>query len=362
MSQNILRFNGQRFDPVSGTTHLGNGYREYSPLLMRFNCPDSLSPFGAGGVNPYAYCAGDPINRSDPGGHHSFLGWLGIATGIVLGALFTPLSGGTSLALSLSAVSAVSGMMSAGLAMAQQFVENFDLKAAAVLGWAALATGIVSGLISAAVSGLAPQAKSLAALLKGSASRPFGGLMMEGEGRAVTASTLNANAAHLENVTRHTLEKFAQNHPDDFRLVLNSLSGRDLDRLRVTSTTMFRGVEDHLMDLSKLLPQKSFGRVAVVSLNTAELTEVEDINPLYLYRVREIALGMHPFTTPSQLYRAGINPLSDELMLTYGIDAYENGVPIAGPFGDRGFNTSDLWISADHADSLFKEAWLGQFR
>ncbi len=37
---------------------LGNGYRAYSPVLMRFNSPDSWSPFGEGGVNAYAYIEG----------------------------------------------------------------------------------------------------------------------------------------------------------------------------------------------------------------------------------------------------------------------------------------------------------------
>ncbi|WP_057436065.1 RHS repeat-associated core domain-containing protein [Pseudomonas syringae group genomosp. 3] len=62
-------FNGEQIDPVTGHYLLGNGYRAYNPVLMRFNSPDSFSPFGEGGLNAYGYCAGDPVNRSDPGGH-----------------------------------------------------------------------------------------------------------------------------------------------------------------------------------------------------------------------------------------------------------------------------------------------------
>ena len=65
----LLGFNGERPDPVTGCYLLGNGYRAFNPVLMRFNSPDSLSPFGKGGLNAYAYCAGDPINRADPAGH-----------------------------------------------------------------------------------------------------------------------------------------------------------------------------------------------------------------------------------------------------------------------------------------------------
>lgn len=62
-------FNGERPDPVTGHYLLGNGYRAFNPVLMRFNSPDNLSPFGDGGLNAYAYCVGDPVNRVDPTGH-----------------------------------------------------------------------------------------------------------------------------------------------------------------------------------------------------------------------------------------------------------------------------------------------------
>jgi RHS repeat-associated protein len=65
----LLGFNGERRDPLTGWYFLGNGYRAFNPVLMRFNSPDSWSPFGAGGLNTYAYCAGDPMNFADPTGH-----------------------------------------------------------------------------------------------------------------------------------------------------------------------------------------------------------------------------------------------------------------------------------------------------
>jgi RHS repeat-associated protein len=68
----LLGFNGERQDPVTGHYLLGNGYRAYNPVLMRFNSPDSLSPFEKGGLNSYAYCVGDPVNLTDPLGHNPF--------------------------------------------------------------------------------------------------------------------------------------------------------------------------------------------------------------------------------------------------------------------------------------------------
>lgn len=64
----LLGFNGELRIPIGGYL-LGNGYRTYNPALMRFNSPDSLSPFEAGGLNSYSYCSGDPVNNIDPSGH-----------------------------------------------------------------------------------------------------------------------------------------------------------------------------------------------------------------------------------------------------------------------------------------------------
>ena len=66
---NLLGFIGERPDAMTGHYVLGNGYRFFNPVLMRFNSPDSWSPFGSGGLNSYAYCLGDPINFADPTGH-----------------------------------------------------------------------------------------------------------------------------------------------------------------------------------------------------------------------------------------------------------------------------------------------------
>lgn len=64
-----LGFNGEQVDPLTGNYLLGSGYRAYNPILMRFNSPDQLSPFGKGGINAYTYCSNDPVNFIDPTGH-----------------------------------------------------------------------------------------------------------------------------------------------------------------------------------------------------------------------------------------------------------------------------------------------------
>lgn len=65
-----LGFNGQLRTTVTGNYLLGNGHRTYSPALMRFMSPDSLSPFGQGDINAYAYCSGEPVNYRDDSGRN----------------------------------------------------------------------------------------------------------------------------------------------------------------------------------------------------------------------------------------------------------------------------------------------------
>ena len=59
-----LRLPGQYFDAETGYHY--NGFRDYSPELGRYLQAD---PIGLnGGMNLYAYCGGDPVNKADPMG------------------------------------------------------------------------------------------------------------------------------------------------------------------------------------------------------------------------------------------------------------------------------------------------------
>lgn len=62
-------FNGELQDAHTAHYLLGAGYRAYNTVLMRFQSPDSWSPFGEGGLNAYVFVVGDPINKTDPTGH-----------------------------------------------------------------------------------------------------------------------------------------------------------------------------------------------------------------------------------------------------------------------------------------------------
>ncbi|WP_419735447.1 RHS repeat-associated core domain-containing protein [Pseudomonas sp. COR18] len=100
----LLGFNGEQPDPVTGHYLLGNGYRAFNPVLMRFNSPDSLSPFDKGGINAYAYCGLNPVGNIDPTGHFywrlaaSVLGGV-LTVGSVIGGLALGDKAGQALAI-----------------------------------------------------------------------------------------------------------------------------------------------------------------------------------------------------------------------------------------------------------------------
>ncbi|HDG1679216.1 TPA: RHS repeat-associated core domain-containing protein [Kluyvera ascorbata] len=107
-------FNGQVRDPVTGYYHLGSGYRAYNPELMRFNTPDSWSPFGEGGINPYAYCRNDPINFIDPTGHISWQAGVRIGFSI-LSLLLTIFTAGASIIVEGGIMAAIASARAASL-------------------------------------------------------------------------------------------------------------------------------------------------------------------------------------------------------------------------------------------------------
>jgi len=156
-------FNGERLDPVSQTYHLGNGYRTYNPTLMRFNAPDSWSPFGAGGLNQYVYCDGDPINRSDPSGHMNWEGDLGIVVSAlgILGDILTlgaaiPATAAACAAFSVwdgvDAIASSFDVIANATGIASNLTQESDPEASQVLGWVSLATYMVSFTASTANS------------------------------------------------------------------------------------------------------------------------------------------------------------------------------------------------------------------
>ncbi len=158
-------FNGECIDPVSGVYHLGNGYRAYNPVLMRFHCPDSMSPFGAGGINPYAYCAGEPVNHTDPSGHLSWHSWLligiGIAAlvvGVATAGLAIAAAGGVVAAASgasaATLIEATAGTISASTMIASGALENKNPRLASALLWTSLASGVLAAGAAIKVGGL----------------------------------------------------------------------------------------------------------------------------------------------------------------------------------------------------------------
>lgn len=184
----LLGFNGEVREATTGWYLLGRGYRAYNPGLMRFHSPDSLSPFGRGGLNPYVYCLGNPIAFRDPTGHRPersrgpggpgyvdpvveekqpwYAKWLavaGMAVALLMAVALTPFTGGLSLGLVSGVVGIVLSTVALGVAVYATVAENDTLMTVAMwAGLAGSAVTITAGLVSRVAAYLATLAKTTA--------------------------------------------------------------------------------------------------------------------------------------------------------------------------------------------------------
>lgn len=152
-----LGFTGERREPLTGW-YIPGGNRAYDPVLMCFLAPDSESPFGQGGINPYAYCAGDPINRVDPDGH-SWVNYAVAGAGLALaaialipglqaalpaaGALFSATSTLSSTQIACLAAATLDVVsLTTGVASLALEISGHESSAAGILGGVSLVTGL----------------------------------------------------------------------------------------------------------------------------------------------------------------------------------------------------------------------------
>lgn len=134
-----VAFNGAQLDIGTGCYLLGPGHhRPYSPTLGLFLAPDRASPFAAGGLNALSYCAGDPVNRSDPSGH--FWKWVVAGIGIAVGVVTTMATFG-------AAAGAVGALAAGGISALT--ATNAGAIGAATLGVAAVATEVAAVTVGA---------------------------------------------------------------------------------------------------------------------------------------------------------------------------------------------------------------------
>ena len=168
-SRALIGMHGERIDwisPHSQLYHLGNGARSYDPMLQCFLSKDPYSPFSVGGINPYAFCAGDPVNRADHSGYMSASAGIGLGLGIlgiILGVLtfgLATLAAMTAAGALLLATSTVLGLASSAIGITAAVMEDRDPELARTLGWVSLGLGIASAVTGMIGPALASYAKA----------------------------------------------------------------------------------------------------------------------------------------------------------------------------------------------------------
>lgn len=205
----LLGFNGEARER-SDWYLLGRGYRAFYPALMRFNRPDSESPFGTGGLNPYIYCEGNPVTFRDRSGHRrelpeyiyrpepveepkpapvvssgggggGWMAWLGVAISavfLVASIVAAPWSLGLGAPLLTSAITGIA-MQAAGVGLAVVGTLTSDPTLQIVTMIGSMGLGIYGGMVTAKANAAA---SSLAKQQKLSPASLFGGAFDDGGG------------------------------------------------------------------------------------------------------------------------------------------------------------------------------------
>lgn len=219
-----LGFKGEPLNILS-LYHRGNGYRLYDPQLHRFQTPDSWSPFGEGGVSPYAFAGSDPVNYQDPSGHQRIAEYqrLGSAPWMysdafqigvsVIAVLAAPFTAGASLAFSIASTGLA--LVSAAFNVASFILRDSDPRLARILGDVGFGLGLASDIVG-----------GMGGMLKGaarSATSQGAGAFRSRVTRTLERANKNVTAQGFTRLSNGSGPAFDLYHtPGSNRLLINS--------------------------------------------------------------------------------------------------------------------------------------------
>ena len=177
--KNPFRYRGYYYDTETGLYYLHARY--YDPTTGRFISPDGieyLDPETVNGLNLYAYCGNDPVNRIDPNGTWSFKKWwkrtwrgLGNALTTIWGGITTVATAVGDFIGDYGAVIAAGAIAIAGLALS--VIGMVATGGLGLLGATILGAGV--GFFSGIAANILQQAK-----INGWKNMDFGATMRSG--------------------------------------------------------------------------------------------------------------------------------------------------------------------------------------